>query len=383
MTDLVEFPNAVRALWSSGSPTIAPSGVVFLSGTQWGQWNNALVVAVLKGKKLYWPWTSPRTARSRTWGWRYRPWPAAQRRAGPRREPLRHDRQRRQHRRHPEGRPRLAVSVRYEADGPVAVVTIDRPDVANAIDRPTADALADAFRRFDADDERRGGGADRRGREVLRRGRPEGDAAAGRLARHARGARRRRAGGPDAHAARQARHRRGGGPRRGGRPRARGVVRPAGRGGGRGVRRLLPALGHPADGRRHHPARPPPRSQPRARPDPDRPRRERRGGAADGPRQPARTAPGEALAAAIALARELAARPQAALRSDRLSSYEQWSLPLDEALANEYRRGMDDAPDGRAGRRARALRVGRLARAASGGADGSPAQTALRVLFAP
>ena len=51
--------------------------------------------------------------------------------------------------------------------------------------------------------------------------------------------------------------------------------------------------------------------------------------------------PGEALAAAIALAHEIASRPQAALRSDRLSSYEQWSLTLDEALANEYRHGMD------------------------------------------
>jgi enoyl-CoA hydratase len=51
-------------------------------------------------------------------------------------------------------------------------------------------------------------------------------------------------------------------------------------------------------------------------------------------------APGQALAAAIALAREVASRPQAALRSDRLSSYEQWSLPLDEALANEYRHGI-------------------------------------------
>jgi enoyl-CoA hydratase len=28
------------------------------------------------------------------------------------------------------------------------------------------------------------------------------------------------------------------------------------------------------------------------------------------------------------------------LRSDRLSSYEQWSLPLDEALGVEYRHGM-------------------------------------------
>jgi enoyl-CoA hydratase len=51
-------------------------------------------------------------------------------------------------------------------------------------------------------------------------------------------------------------------------------------------------------------------------------------------------APGEALAAAIALARELASLPQAALRSDRLSSYEQWPLPLDEALLAEYRHGM-------------------------------------------
>jgi enoyl-CoA hydratase len=51
-------------------------------------------------------------------------------------------------------------------------------------------------------------------------------------------------------------------------------------------------------------------------------------------------APGEALAAAIDLAKELASRPQAALRSDRLSSYEQWSLGLDDALAREYEHGM-------------------------------------------
>jgi enoyl-CoA hydratase len=42
-------------------------------------------------------------------------------------------------------------AVRVEVDGPVAVVTIDRLDVANAIDAPTASLLADAFRRFDAD----------------------------------------------------------------------------------------------------------------------------------------------------------------------------------------------------------------------------------------
>jgi enoyl-CoA hydratase len=43
------------------------------------------------------------------------------------------------------------MTVRVETDGPVAIVTIDRPDVANAIDGPTAQALADAFRGFDAD----------------------------------------------------------------------------------------------------------------------------------------------------------------------------------------------------------------------------------------
>jgi enoyl-CoA hydratase len=51
--------------------------------------------------------------------------------------------------------------------------------------------------------------------------------------------------------------------------------------------------------------------------------------------------PGESLSAARELASEIASRPQAALRSDRLSSYEQWALALDEALANEFRHGMD------------------------------------------
>lgn len=43
--------------------------------------------------------------------------------------------------------------VRYEVDGPVAVVTIDRPEVRNAVDGPTARQLAEAFRRFEADDD--------------------------------------------------------------------------------------------------------------------------------------------------------------------------------------------------------------------------------------
>jgi enoyl-CoA hydratase len=41
--------------------------------------------------------------------------------------------------------------VRVERDGPVSIVTIDRPEVRNAVDAPTAIALAEAFRAFDAD----------------------------------------------------------------------------------------------------------------------------------------------------------------------------------------------------------------------------------------
>jgi enoyl-CoA hydratase len=44
------------------------------------------------------------------------------------------------------------VTVHTDRDGPVLVVTIDRPEVRNAVDAPTAAALADAFRAFDADD---------------------------------------------------------------------------------------------------------------------------------------------------------------------------------------------------------------------------------------
>jgi enoyl-CoA hydratase len=43
-------------------------------------------------------------------------------------------------------------TVLVEHDGPVTVVTIDRPAARNAVDRPTSAALAEAFRAFDADD---------------------------------------------------------------------------------------------------------------------------------------------------------------------------------------------------------------------------------------
>lgn len=44
------------------------------------------------------------------------------------------------------------MAVHYETDAPVAIVTIDRPEVRNAVDRATAAELAAAFRAFDADD---------------------------------------------------------------------------------------------------------------------------------------------------------------------------------------------------------------------------------------
>ncbi|HEV8039222.1 MAG TPA: crotonase/enoyl-CoA hydratase family protein [Bryobacteraceae bacterium] len=49
---------------------------------------------------------------------------------------------------------------------------------------------------------------------------------------------------------------------------------------------------------------------------------------------------GRALDAALELARDLAALPQTCMRSDRLSSYEQWSLPMSNAVRNEFRRGL-------------------------------------------
>jgi enoyl-CoA hydratase len=49
--------------------------------------------------------------------------------------------------------------------------------------------------------------------------------------------------------------------------------------------------------------------------------------------------PGGALDVALDLARQLSAFPQEALRNDRLSAIEQWSLERDAAIANELARG--------------------------------------------
>ena len=47
--------------------------------------------------------------------------------------------------------PDAKPAVRFETDGAVAIVTIDRPEVRNAVDGPTATQLAAAFRRFEDD----------------------------------------------------------------------------------------------------------------------------------------------------------------------------------------------------------------------------------------
>lgn len=231
------------------------------------------------------------------------------------------------------------MAVDYEVDDAIVIITIDRPDVANAIDRPTADALVDAFRRFDADPALAvavmtgaGGrfccGADLKAMRsndpsLIVRVEPEGDGPIGpsrmltgkpviaAVEGHA------VAGGLELAAWCDLRVaaedavfgvfcRRWGIPLMDG-----GTVRLA---------RLI-GLSHALDliltGR---------------------------GVSGDEALRMGianrLVAPGRALDEAVKLAREIATWPQAALRSDRRSAYEQWSLALADALSNEYRHGM-------------------------------------------
>src|SRR5277367_3717421 len=57
-------------------------------------------------------------------------------------------------------------------------------------------------------------------------------------------------------------------------------------------------------------------------------------------------APGAALPAAVALAHQLAALPQVCLRSDRMSALEQWGLSEEDAAHGEARRGRDVVSSG-------------------------------------
>jgi glucose/arabinose dehydrogenase len=53
MTDLEKFPDAIPAVWSSGSPTLALAGATFLEGPAWGTWDGALAVATLRAEHLH------------------------------------------------------------------------------------------------------------------------------------------------------------------------------------------------------------------------------------------------------------------------------------------------------------------------------------------
>jgi enoyl-CoA hydratase len=234
------------------------------------------------------------------------------------------------------------ATVRWEVDGPVVVVTIDRPEVRNAVDGPTAGALADAFRRFDGDDALAvavltgaGGtfcaGADLKAVATGRGNRvaEDGDAPMGptwmllskpvlaAVEGHA------VAGGLELAlwcdlrvAARDAVFgvycRRWGVPLVDG-----GTIRlPRLIGHSHALDLILTGRGVSGD-------------------------EAQRMGLAN-----RLVAPGTARAEAVALAHDLSRFPQRCLRSDRLSSYEQWTLALPDALPNEARRGLEVVASG-------------------------------------
>jgi enoyl-CoA hydratase/carnithine racemase len=68
--------------------------------------------------------------------------------------------------------------------------------------------------------------------------------------------------------------------------------------------------------------------------------------------------PGRSLEEALTLAGEVARHPQTTLRNDRLSAYEQWPLPFEEAMANELRRGLASIASGESAAGARGFATG-------------------------
>ena len=134
----------------------------------------------------------------------------------------------------------MSPSVRVDRSGPVTTVILDRPEVRNAVDGPTAAALAEAFADFEADQDAAvavlfgAGGTFCAGADLKAVGTAAGQP-------HRAG----RAGpdGPDPDAAEQAGHRGRRRARGGRRPGAGPVVRPAGGRGGRGLRACSAAAG--------------------------------------------------------------------------------------------------------------------------------------------
>ena len=234
-------------------------------------------------------------------------------------------------------------AVQVERAGPVTTVILNRPAVRNAVDGPTAAALAEAFADFDADSDAAvavlfgAGGTFCAGADLK---------AMGTDARQPDRPRRQRPDGADPDAAVQAGHRRRLRPRGGRRPGARALVRPAGRGGRRGVRRLLPPLGRAADRRRHGPAAADRRHGPGPGHDPDRARpcpasealRDGTGHAAG----PARPGPGGGRAAGPA-DRRACRRPACAATARRRWRGCRWTFGA--AMANEFRHGLATLAD--------------------------------------
>lgn len=52
MTDKNKYPDAIDAIWSTGSPTQALSGAAIINGAQWKGWNGAIAIAALNHKHL-------------------------------------------------------------------------------------------------------------------------------------------------------------------------------------------------------------------------------------------------------------------------------------------------------------------------------------------
>ncbi|MFT5691545.1 MAG: enoyl-CoA hydratase [Oceanicoccus sp.] len=71
------------------------------------------------------------------------------------------------------------------------------------------------------------------------------------------------------------------------------------------------------------------------------------------------TEKGEALNAAIALAKELCSFPQKCLRSDRISSYEQWNMSIPDALQHETELGRQVIKSGETAEGAKRFSEGR------------------------
>ena len=70
------------------------------------------------------------------------------------------------------------------------------------------------------------------------------------------------------------------------------------------------------------------------------------------------TEPGQALPTALELAKQLASLPQICMRSDRLSAYEQWHLSWDDATRNEFHRGVQVVESGETRRGAESFAKG-------------------------